>query len=408
METPRHRTRGKQVKGNVYFHVTALETVDAHLREQVRLATCQVGLTADTEFNVIKIDETGNRVSLLDYEDFFDSPFPVLKRSYVVNLTSGRTKRLCYDQSGNPPILHRKELLLPADHPQVPIFAALTQQLEAAGLFRDTRRIGFAREWKERLLSAGYEVREHQLIALNGAAQPEQSSTETLARHRTALQRYALSTPMQALHRHGYLDGTRTVFDYGCGKGDDVRILHTNGIEANGWDPHFAPDAPKTAADIVNLGFVINVIEDPTERTQALYNAYALARRVMSVSAMLTGREQPNGEQYSDGVRTHRNTFQKYYTQRELRDYLHSVLDKEPVAAGPGIFFVFKDEGEEQHFFTHRVRNRGGLDRLISRLPKPTSIERERTFYATHRELLEPLWETWLDLGRKPELEEVA
>jgi DNA phosphorothioation-associated putative methyltransferase len=123
---------------------------------------------------------------------------------------------------------------------------------------------------------------------------------------------------------------------------------------------------------------------------------------------MLTGREQPNGEQYGDGVRTRRNTFQKYYTQRELREYLHSVLDKEPVAVGPGIFFVFKDEGEEQHFFTHRVRNRGGLDRLISCLPKPTRVERERTFYDTHRELLDLLWETWLDLGRKPELEESA
>jgi DNA phosphorothioation-associated putative methyltransferase len=225
METPARTPLGKQVKGNLYFHVSALELLDAHLHERVQFAVTRTGLSTDTEFNVIKIDETGNQISLLSYDQFFESPFPVLKRSYVVDLASGRTKRLSYDPSKNPPILHRKELLLPHDHPQVPIFAALTQQLEAAGLFRDTRRIGFAREWQERLQSAGYEVRDHQLVSLNGAAQPEQSSTETLARHRTALQRYALSTPMQALHRHGYLDETRTIFDYGCGKGDDVRIL---------------------------------------------------------------------------------------------------------------------------------------------------------------------------------------
>jgi DNA phosphorothioation-associated putative methyltransferase len=227
-------------------------------------------------------------------------------------------------------------------------------------------------------------MRDHHLVPLNDATHSEPSSTETLARHRTALQRYGLSTPMQALHRHDYLDGTRTVFDYGCGKGDDIRILHANGIAATGWDPHFAPDAPKTAADIVNLGFVINVIEDPAERTRVLRHAYHLARRLLSVSAMLTGREQPNGEQYSDGVRTSRNTFQRYYTQRELRAYLHSVLDQEPVAVGPGIFFVFKDENEEQHFLAHRVRNRAGLAHVIHRLPQPTREEREHTFYDTH------------------------
>lgn len=402
-----YRTLGKQVKGNRYFHVVALEKLEPHLREQVQFAVTRTSLSAETEFNVIKIDESGNQISLLDYEHFFDSPFPVLKRSYVVNLVSGSTKCLSYDPSKNPPILHRKELLLPHDHPQVPLFAALTQQLEAAGLFRDTRRIGFAREWQERLQSAGYEVRDHQLVSLNGVAQPEQSTTETLARHRTALQRYAFSAPMQALHRHGYLDETRTVFDYGCGKGDDVRILQQNGLAVAGWDPHFSPEAAKTHADIVNLGFVLNVIEHPSERTQTLREAYALADKVLSVAVMLMGRAVTNGEAFGDGVRTSRNTFQKYYTQSELRDYLSSVLDKEPVAVGPGVFFVFKDEAEEQRFFAQRVRNRGGLDRLISRLPKPTRAEQEQAFYNTHRELLDYVWETWLALGRKPELDEI-
>jgi DNA phosphorothioation-associated putative methyltransferase len=408
MDTLGRKTSGKHVRGQIYFHVMTLEELDPRVREQVQCAAERAGLSAEADFNVIKIDEAGSQVSLLYYEQFFESPFPALQRACVVNLVSGRTKRLCYDLSDNPPILHRKELLLSPDHPQVPRFAALTQQLEAAGLLRDARRIGFARQWQERLQAAVYAVRDHQLVPLNGATQQEQSSTEALARHRTALQRYALSAPMQALHRHGYLDGAWTIFDYGCGRGDDIRLLRQNDIDATGWDPHFAPDSPRTETDIVNLGFVLNVIEDPTERTQALRHAYSLARRLLSVAVMLTGREQPNGEQYNDGVRTRRNTFQKYYTQRELRDYLRSVLDKEPVAVGPGIFLVFKDEGEEQRFFTQRVRNRGGLDRLISRLPKPTRAERDQAFYTTHRELLAQVWETWLELGRKPEPSEVA
>jgi hypothetical protein len=135
----------------------------------------------------------------------------------------------------------------------------ISYPVEAAGLFQDSRRIGFAREWQERLRSAGYEVRDHCLIPLNGVSMPETRTAEDLDRHKTALSRYALSTPMQALGRYGYLDGSWSVFDYGCGKGDDVRILRQNGIEATGWDPHFAPGEPKTKADIVNLGFVINV-----------------------------------------------------------------------------------------------------------------------------------------------------
>jgi hypothetical protein len=54
------------------------------------------------------------------------------------------------------------------------------------------------------------------------------------------------------------------------------------------------------------------------------------------------------------------------------------------------------------------VRNRGGLDLLIRHLPKPTTAEREQALYNTHRVLLDQLWETWLELGRKPERNEIA
>ena len=408
MTKPVEMGLGKLVKGDLYVHVTALAALHPHIREQVHLAATRAKLATETEFNVIKINGQRTKISLLYYHEFFESPFPALQRSCVVDVDSDHIKLLRYDLSKNPPILHRKELLLPPDHLQVSTFAALTQQLESLGLFQDSRRIGLFREWQERLQSAGYEVQDHQLIPLNGKSQRERTLIETPARHRTALQRYALSTPMQALQRHEYLDGTRTIFDYGCGKGDDIRILRHNGFDAKGWDPHFAPDVPKEPADVVNLGFVINVIEDANARAQALRAAYALARQVLSVAAMLARSEQLDAEQYGDGVRTRRNTFQKYYTQRELRDYIQSVLGKEPVAVGPGIFFVFKAEDEEQRFFAHRVRNRGGLDQLIRRLPRPTTEEREQALYDTHSVLLEQLWETWLELGRKPELNEVA
>lgn len=41
--------------------------------------------------------------------------------------------------------------------------------------------------------------------------------------------------------------------------------------------PYYAPHQELTPADIVNLGFVINVIEDYDERAEALRAAFALA-----------------------------------------------------------------------------------------------------------------------------------
>lgn len=156
-------------------------------------------------------------------------------------------------------------------------------------------------------------------------------------RHRTAINRTGLSRPFQYLARHGLLNDERRVFDYGCGRGGDLELLRGNGIPAAGWDPHFVPDQPLEAADVVNLGFVINVVEDPRERAEALSNAFDLAGTVLAVSAML-GKDSyfDAGRSYEDGVITRRDTFQKYFTQTELKEYIESVLQAEAIAVGPG------------------------------------------------------------------------
>ena len=90
--------------------------------------------------------------------------------------------------------------------------------------------------------------------------------TAPIERERTALRRTGLSSPMQHLLRFGFLDGRYSLFDYGCGRGDDLRVLERMNIPATGWDPVFRPDARREPAEIVNLGFVLNVIEDARER----------------------------------------------------------------------------------------------------------------------------------------------
>lgn len=408
--------QGKRVNNEVYFHISL---IDSLYSEDAVNIYCFINDITGISPNFVKVSLNEDYFSLLEYGDFEKNHFPELKKSTKINMKGFKRPVFCYQN--NPPILHRKELLLPHDHPDIPKFAALTKQLEDAGLFKDSRKIGYKKQWEERLRNAGYKVVDHKLVKLDGSeiAPPETTEkTSNVERHRTALTRYALSKPMQLLAKHDFLEGKHTIFDYGCGKGSDVDILRKNDITANGWDPHFCPDNAKHSADIVNLGFVINVIEDKTERMEAVLGAYQLCTQFLCAAVMLGEQSPERGRLFRDGVLTSRNTFQRYYSQEEFREYLRQVLDEEPVAVGPGVFFVFKDKDAEQAFLERRYRNRATANRLISQLPKVpkapkaeraarlTKADKERAFYEQHATLLDALWLRWLELGRPPQDDE--
>src|SRR5947207_1773642 len=97
----------------------------------------------------------------------------------------------------------------------------------------------------------------------------------TIARHRTAMHRRGLSRPVAGALSDGLLDEDSQFFDYGCGRGTDVQLLSAAGITASGWDPTHRPTVPLREADVVNLGYVVNVIEDPDERVEVLQEAWS-------------------------------------------------------------------------------------------------------------------------------------
>jgi len=144
---------------------------------------------------------------------------------------------------------------------------------------------------------------------------------------------------------------------------------------------------------VVNIGFVINVIEEGRERREALAGAYALARKVLAVAALIGGRTAYEQHRlFRDGVLTTRGTFQKYFAQQELREYLEETLGREPIAVAPGVFFVFRDDQEEQRFLAARQT----LARCPVRLPRVEVSRRERpakpprrSRWELRRELLE-------------------
>lgn len=161
---------------------------------------------------------------------------------------------------------------------------------------------------------------------------------------------------MKNLAKHGYLSGHYSIFDYGCGRGDDLRELEAHGLDALGWDPNFQPDNERVSSSIVNLGFVLNVIEDQDERLEALLGAWDLTEQLLVISVMLANETYiAQFKPYKDGVITSRNTFQKYYAQTEIKTYIERHLQEEAIAVAPGIFYVFKDKLEETALSTNQI-----------------------------------------------------
>ena len=402
---------GKQVGGVLYLHVSALEGVSATRKRAVDRAAQLAGI-ASGAFNVVKIQGTPPiRVSLLAYEDFDQNPFPALLEGWTVDLKAERSVRRNYRNSGNPPILHRKELLLAADDSRRAAFARLTAELERRGLFEDPHLIGFRRQWERRLADAKVSVSGHFVADEATGSRPRAGRPQTVKRHRTAISRNTLSVPMQALARHGFLDGDYSVFDYGCGRGDDLAILMDAGVQAKGWDPHYSVEKRLEESDIVNLGYVLNVIENPKERVETLAAAYGLARQVLAIAVMVVGKANTSMlRPYRDGFLTGAGTFQKYFSQEEIRWLIERATQQEPVAVGPGLFFVFRDKIVEQRFLEKRHHRPQNVSNLLRASPLRSEIRtsRNEALLEQNREVVEAMWSKALELGRLPHVDELA
>lgn len=391
------RPVGKRVRGALYLHKSALAAASPDINVLIERA---VGVAVGEPWNVAKV--AGHAVSLLLYEDFDKIAFPALLAAVRVDLDGDEIARTNYRARVNPPILHRKEMLLLATDSRRPAFAALTRMAEEKGLFAEPHRIGTRNAWLARVAKAGLEVRGARLL-------PLKADTADIARHRTAIIRRELSLPMQLLMANGVIAGGMTIFDYGCGQGDDVAALAAHGFEAFGWDPHHAKDGPRRAADVVNLGFVLNVVEDHHERDETLKAAWSFARSALCIAVMLLGKVNLAGlRPYRDGYVTSRGTFQKYFGQKELRDFIEQAVGEIPVALGPGVFAVFRDKNLEQEVLLRR-RSRAVVRPVGMRPPeraRATGIRVRLSLAERVRPELELIWMAMLERGRILDAEE--
>lgn len=222
-------------------------------------------------------------------------------------------------------------------------------------------------------------------------------SSLPIPRHKTAIRRGDFSRPVKCALRDCLINPSVSVFDYGCGRGEDLELLAADGISCSGWDPVYRPEAVRSPADVVNLGYVINVVEDPKERASTLRSAWDLCRHILIVSAqvLVSGRGKDPVE-FGDGILTNRGTFQKFFEQGELKAYLEEQLEIEAIPAAVGVFYLFKDEGRREQFLVNRFHRRTiAPTRRIAKLR-----------FEEARELLDPFIERTLEFGRLPDADE--
>ncbi|ENM5835561.1 DNA phosphorothioation-associated putative methyltransferase [Vibrio cholerae] len=394
-------TVGKQLPDAIYLHRDAISALPEKLQKFIPAVAKALKLP-DEQWNLVKLFKNEFRLSLLNYPEFYSDSYPALEQSLNVDLSKLTHKITCYRTSDNPPILHRKETMVLSHSEYFQHFVALTQEGEKAGLYENTRIIGFKHSWLNLIQKKGYKLIEGRLVNSDKDITFDKNQERGIDRYKTAIVRYELSGPMKILAKQGYLDGRFSIFDYGCGRGDDIRELEAHGLDVLGWDPVFSPDNDKINSDIVNLGFVLNVIEDKDERLEALLSAWELVDKMLVVSVMLANESYiAQFQPYKDGVITSRNTFQKYYAQSEFKEYLERSLQEDAIAVAPGIFYVFKDKLEEQCYLQSKYQRHHHWQQLTSPIPIE-SKDRAKLVITQNSELFEEFWNVCLELGRIP------
>jgi DNA phosphorothioation-associated putative methyltransferase len=379
---------GKMLPDALYVHFSALSALDPNIQEYEQSARAL--LSEELLITLIKFSTEQPKISYLHYPNFDADPHPALKFSIQVNLQTQEITQRSYQDSLNPFILHRKETFVTAEYPLYDQFQVLTQKEEEAGLLSNPRSIGTLKAWQQRLTESQVTIKDHLLVS-----QPQSLQVD---RHKAAISRNDLSKPVRLALEAGLFTPETNFFDYGCGQGGDIQRIAQLGYTSMGFDPFYQPDVQPTPAEVVNLGYIINVIESQAERREALIKAWEIAQRVLIVAAQVIIYEGSHQISYGDGVITSRNTFQKFYDQEELKIYIDQVLGADAIPVALGIYFVFRDESEAQAFRASRFHSR-------VRTPRIRLVNQR---FEEHKAILTPLMNFVTDRGRLPVPGELA
>ena len=149
----------------------------------------------------------------------------------------------------------------------------------------------------------------------------------TTKRGNTAISRQSMSRPMAKMLKASMFDNKR-ILDYGCGKGFDVEQLKSLGFDITGYEP-FASDkylqVPSGKFDIITNNYVLNVIENPEERKELIEKMKKMSKVVVITVRSDKKSIKNTWKKFNDGYLTPKNTFQKIYDEKSLKEEFGDV-----------------------------------------------------------------------------------
>ncbi|HEY9800924.1 MAG TPA: bifunctional class I SAM-dependent methyltransferase/HIT family protein [Leptolyngbyaceae cyanobacterium] len=158
--------------------------------------------------------------------------------------------------------------------------------------------------------------------------------------HLTAIDRTYLSFPAQFLLNQNLLQGK--ILDFGCGFGNDVKLLHQKGFDITGYDPYYFPQHPDKRFDTIICSYVLNVLF-PEEQANVL----------MEVSHLL----KPGGKAYYIVRRDiKREGFREHYVHKKPT---YQCIVKLPFRS------LHLDESREIYEYTHYNNQRNSSNYCI-------------------------------------------
>lgn len=158
--------------------------------------------------------------------------------------------------------------------------------------------------------------------------------------HLTAIEREYLSFPAKYLRRNNLLKGD--ILDFGCGWGNDVKMLQQKGFNIQGYDPYYFPEYPQKKFDTIFCFYVLNVLF--SESQEAV---------IMSISQLL----KPNGKAYFAVRRDlKREGFRKHYVHQKPT---YQCLVKLPFES------IYVDESCEIYEYQHYNKIKHSRQRCI-------------------------------------------
>lgn len=153
---------GKLTATALYVHRRAMEGMPVVLRLYEHCGFVAAGRPAN--WNMLKLDHRGRRVSWSYYPDFDTDPHPRLDSTYGVEMSSFEANFQTFRDRKNRPLLHRKEEFLAADDPHVPKYRRLTSAEIRAGLYSHPNIIGLEEGWNSELERCGVDLKGHRLV----------------------------------------------------------------------------------------------------------------------------------------------------------------------------------------------------------------------------------------------------